>query len=542
MIPGPLHVAVKDLREHRIWLVAFFAVVLLRAMLVGMGMAEDTGQPGLARSLAFVDLALCLLHLGLVVTVAVQIVHADLLVRTTAFWLTRPIPRGSLLAAKLLTVSVCLVVVPAVLDGVVLTANRMAWPDVLGAMLEDSILRLAVVLPIMALAAITPDLAVFVVSGMSAFVGGVILEVALSSLKLQQWRSPAVTDTVLVVVACLVITVSLAALAHQVLTRRTSRTAGFAVVAGLLILYTGSRWDTRLVGPPEGLEAGWLDPARVVVTMTPLPADRVPIPAGGRSWLVRAACTVSGAPPNVVVVPLGVASDTTLSDGTRSHYSATERLGAWILVPSVLHLLRRPEVESLLGGVPVLDATAPSEGAVVWPIASLSHQDFEKFERHGARFEANVTLGALAYEVGAVLPLNGRETTAAGDRRIALRSATCSTGSCTVDLVESTASFVVDLRRPSRVIYVLVNKSRRQAFIEAASVDLGRHQFDQLRFPLLAQHLSVTRMTLTFRAPDDAPGLMDPAWLQEASIAALEVRDIGSFTVRATIAAASAHD
>jgi hypothetical protein len=542
MIPGALHVAVKDLREHRIWLVAFFVVVLLRAMLVGMGMAEDTGHPGLARSLAFLDLALCLLHLGLVVTVAVQIVHADLLVRTTAFWLTRPIPRGSLLVAKLLTASVCLVLIPAVLDGAVLTANRMAWPDVLGAMLEDSILRLTVVLPIMALAAITPDLAVFVVSGLSAFMGGVILEVALSSLKLRPWRSPAATDTVLVVVACLVIIASLAALAHQVLTRRTGRTAGLAVVAGLLILYAGSRWDTRLIGPPEGLEAGWLDPARVVVTMKTLPADRVPFPAGGRSWPVRAAWTASGAPHNVVVVPLGVTSDTTLSDGTRSRYSRTEQLGAWGLVPSALRVLRRPEVESLLGGVRLLDATASSEGAGVWPIASLSHQDFEKFEQHGARFDANVTLGALAYKVGAVLPLNGRDTAAAGDRRIALRSAACSTGSCTVDLVESTASFVVDLRRPSRMIYVLVNRPRRRAFIGAAGVDLGRHQFDQLRFPWLAQHLSVTRMTLKFRAPDDAPALMDPAWLQEASITAIEVRDIGSFTVRATIAAASAHD
>jgi len=46
-------------------------------------------------------MVLSVLHLALLVTTAVQLVQGDRLVGTTAFWLTRPVSRGALLASKL---------------------------------------------------------------------------------------------------------------------------------------------------------------------------------------------------------------------------------------------------------------------------------------------------------------------------------------------------------------------------------------------------------------------------------------------------------
>lgn len=242
MTAGAVHLAWKDVRQHRAWLGAFLAIAALRALLIGSGIDAYITNPNLLASLGFTYLLLCILHFALVVVVAVQVVQADRLVGTTAFWLTRPVPRRSLLAAKLATVSIVLVVVPVVFDALVLATNRMAWLDVLGAVAEGALIRLAIVLPVMTLAAITSDLAVFVVAAVAAFFGTLALEAVFQwghMVPARNWSSAysATLVDAAVIIACAVI-----ALAYQVFTRRTTRTV-------LIVIGGGTRGQPLDVGP-----------------------------------------------------------------------------------------------------------------------------------------------------------------------------------------------------------------------------------------------------------------------------------------------------
>ncbi len=231
MTAGARHIAWKDLRQHRLWIAAYLAVVVIRAVLVGSGVDAAIRDQGVLVSLGMAYMVLCVLHLALLVTTAVQLVQGDRLVGTTAFWLTRPVSRGALLASKLGLAFALLVAVPVVLDGLVLVACRLALLDALGAVAEGVAIRLAVVLPIMTLAAVTGDLAVFVVAAVATVFGTLALQGMLQWLKLVAWKSSDLEASLIVLAAIFAAVGSLAALAHQIFTRRTRRTV-LLIVAG----------------------------------------------------------------------------------------------------------------------------------------------------------------------------------------------------------------------------------------------------------------------------------------------------------------------
>ena len=135
-----------------------------------------------------------------------------------------------------------LVAVPVVLDASVVAASGLAPLDVLGAAAEGVAVRLAVVLPIMTLAAVTGDLAVFVVAAIATLFGTLALQVSLQWLKLVAWKSNDLDESLIVIVVISAAVGSLAALAHQVFTRRTRRTV--LIMAACVILAVSSRSET----------------------------------------------------------------------------------------------------------------------------------------------------------------------------------------------------------------------------------------------------------------------------------------------------------
>jgi hypothetical protein len=536
MTAGASHIARKDLRQHRLWIAAYLAVVVVRALLIGAGIDASVRGQHLLVSFGMAYLGLCVLHLALLVTIAVQLVQGDRLVGTTAFWLTRPVARGSLLASKLCLAVGLLVAVPVVLDGLVVGANGLAWLDALGVIAEGVFLRLAVVLPIMALAAVTGDLAVFVVAAVASLFAPFVLQVTLQWLHLVRWKSSALAESLVAVVVTTVALGSLAALAHQVFTRRTARSVSIVAATVVLTLSAANRLERPFLSPPRALEPGWLDPARVSVTLTPL----APVELAGklneqRPWQVPAGYTITGSAPNVVLAPFGFATTATLADGTVERYEGTQQLG-WDVRRMVAKLVRKDVVERLLGDVQLLDAQDGSEKAAVRTIATLSANAGRTYVEHGGRFEVDVTVGALAYEPCRALSLEPGVRSRCGDRQIVMLSAEYRDGTCLVSLRDVAAGFTVDLRRPSRVSYVLVNKPKRQALIVGARDAFASYPvFGSATFLVLDEHLVVTRRNLAFEAPKDLPDLLGPDWLKDAVIVPLQIRDIGEFTVGAKV-------
>ena len=533
MMGRVVHLMRKDVREHRDWLAVFVGLAALRAALIGSEIDAHVRDQNLLTSLSLGYFLLTILHGALLVAIAVQLVQADRLVGSTAFWLTRPVRRADLVIAKLGTAIAALVVLPVLLDVLVMAFSGLSWLDAAGAIVEGAMLRLAVVLPVMALASVTADLAAFVVSVIGTLFGTLVVEAAFQWGRLVPMRSMPSAYAATTVVGGVLIAGSAVAFAHQVFKRRRGRTAALVCAVGLLALLAANWW-TRDFLSPSGLEAGWLDPGSVTMTMTPVPVDQAQRPAGARPWLVRATYVFTGSTPNVVLTPLDVNSVAVFPDGTKDECRVETRQPAWNIVPWAPLLRRKVQAEALLGGVRLLDAKEALEDTPSQLIASFSDEAYRKYTERGARFDVDATVAALGYRVGAVLPLEGRGTGAAGGGRFSVLSANCVEGKCTVVVRDAMPAFLLELGRQSRVAYVLVNASRRQAFL--VGTRNGSSQYPVFgRAPILAEHVLVTQHRLVFEAPEDMPDAIDAGWQKEAAIAALEMRDVGMFRVRTVV-------
>lgn len=110
-----VHLMKKDARYLRYELAIWLALVLTQAGLVLSGVDVQTPEAALS-TLDNLYVALWVLQLVLGGVFAAQLVQCDSLVSTTAFWRTRPIPRVTLLASKLVIVGVVLLAIPFIVE------------------------------------------------------------------------------------------------------------------------------------------------------------------------------------------------------------------------------------------------------------------------------------------------------------------------------------------------------------------------------------------------------------------------------------------
>ncbi len=533
MMGRVVHLIRKDLGEHRTWLAAFLGLVAARATLVGSGIDARLSDPNLLTALSLAAFLLTMLDGALLVALAVQLVQGDRLVGTTAFWLTRPVRRANLVVAKIGTAVAALVLAPILFDALAMIVSGLSWRHAAGAMVEGAALRLIVVLPAMALASVTADLGGFVISAVGALFATLALEAAFQWGRMVAPRSMEAAYAATAVVAIVLIVGMMAAFAHQVLTRRRARSAGVVAAVGLLAVVAANRWTVDVVSPAEALEPGWLDPSRVTMTMTPVQTDLGPGTPAAQPRLIRASFAFAGAPSGVALAPIDLKSATVLPDGTRDVLASAGPDVPWRAFWQAYSYIKAP-VEALLGGVRVLGAPEIPEGERLRTLASLADHRYRQYVDGVIRFDVDATLGAVGYRVGGVLPLNQRATGEAGDGRFSILSASCAAGACAVTVRDAMPASLMDYGRRSRISYVLVNKARRLALLNGEQDSLSRVPVFGSA-PILTEHVLVVHRRLVFEDPKDEPGVIDAGWQNEAAIAAVEMRDIGTFRVRAVV-------
>jgi hypothetical protein len=538
MTPLAVHIVRKDLREHAAWIVPYLAVVVVRALLIGSGVDRLVTDRLEFASLGFAYIALMVTHAGLLVVLTVQVVQADRLVGTTAFWVTRPVCRWHLLAAKLIVLAGVLVVIPVAVDALVVAGNGLPLAQAAGAAADGALLRLAVVLPIAVLASVSADLAGFVVPAVCVLLGVFATEAAIARLGLVAKSSRAANDSIFVFTAVVVVAGALATFAHQVLTRRTARSTLIALLTVVVALLVANRWTAVVVGPPRGLEAGWLDPAKVHLAVSgATPAETRTGTSGWAAdragWIVAARYDLDGAPPSVVLAPNAATLRSVFPDGSRQAAVVRARLSPFA---AAVTDSSPDQVETLgrLLGTPI----ASSQHASVehqMPVAVVSEEGRRTLSRLGAQADVEATIGAVAYRIGAVLPLQQRSRGTAGDHSLSLLSAACRDARCAVVVREVRTDFLVDLRRPSGLQYVLVNRLRKVALRLGDSGYRSREVvLGAISFATLGEHINVARRTMVFGATGDQSLPIDASWEKDAELVAVEVRDLGEFALRTT--------
>src|SRR5262245_13841184 len=164
-----LHHLKKDIRALRLLLLLWFVLLLVNSLLIRSGLdLSITSEQGIEIfSSAYV--LLYVLQQILQIVIVCQLVQADALAGTTAFWLTRPISRKGLLLSKSLFILLVLVVPSLIAEVIVLQINGISAPQTLSALLQELILQSALFLvPAMLMASLTSNFASLAITGLAS--------------------------------------------------------------------------------------------------------------------------------------------------------------------------------------------------------------------------------------------------------------------------------------------------------------------------------------------------------------------------------------
>ena len=245
----PIHVLKKDLRRY--WPLAALAAVFI--VLSNLGPLW-----GLNFEWAQFEKGVPLLELGkwaAIFILVVAVMQEDRTAGDAAFWRTRPIGAGALLAGKVLFF-VLVVALPAVLANIrIASALDTPGPVALGIAVETTGFMLLAVLAGALLASITGSL---LQAGLAALGGLFVIYVAGAArealVPYVHIRLPWDTDIAFpgprVAFACLLAGIALMALlTHQFFTRRTGRTVALLAIAVPLVLATAATWTGNFIPP-----------------------------------------------------------------------------------------------------------------------------------------------------------------------------------------------------------------------------------------------------------------------------------------------------
>ena len=236
------HLVGYDVRALRPPLMIWGLILAVQAALLVAGPARLGIDMRLTGSVGY-DYGVLMIRLALTAVLVALVVQRDALVGTTAFWRTRPIPRQGLLASKATTVLLLVVAAPWLVTFIVLLALGLPLPAAVRGAFAVAVEQAFVATLALGLAALTANLAHFVIGG---FAGVTLVVIFLALLRAVAFRRGLVyvaAGWASGVFTAGVVAAAVAATVHQFLSLRTGRSA--TVIAGGLVLAAagGGLWQ-----------------------------------------------------------------------------------------------------------------------------------------------------------------------------------------------------------------------------------------------------------------------------------------------------------
>jgi hypothetical protein len=457
------HLVATDLRQFRLVLAGWIAVLAFAALLHGLPSSGDYDPTGLSPT-AVARSLLSLVQTVLLLAIVPLVMHAHPAVGTRAFWMTRPLPVPTLIASKFVLlggVVLAAIAANAILMAVYDVAPRMILP----VSIESAFAYVFLVLMLLVVAAWTPDLwrfAVVIVSIFAAFAASLTL---IAMVLIRRTADTPMSDVGFgindAVFIPLYLLTALAALYFQYRTRLLSRSIPLAAAGCFIAITAAWAWPRQPVIPrtaPEFASAGTevVADASSIETQTGFSFEGPP-----RWRTVTARVGVRGVRP-------GWSALATLSDATLD-VGGTTLTGIWSRVPNDRTMVvsqglgtislaqvdgaAQQTLPDALGVRRIVSSNVgPVPGTIVFAI-----QD-DVFSRHApavGRYTGRFWVSFTRHEIEAVLPLR----TAASHRGDWYR-------------------FVIDgLELRSRMVTVRVRLSQ-------ATSDLARERYSAFNFYL----------------------------------------------------------
>jgi hypothetical protein len=528
--------ALKDLRLLR-WLLAAWvlALVVAHGSLLYTASLGDADATSLVASSGFHSM-IGMVGMAVLILFAALLVQRDSPVSSDAFWLTRPMSAGAMLASKLLVSIVVLVLLPSALeigDYLVTGVGRRWLPP------YRVPLQLAWTLPVLALAAVAADVPQFVLVALLE----VVLLMAASGLAAAFGLPPAGNthfDTFL----ALVTLASACVLAWQYLTRRRTVAAVFLAVAPFVLTLGIDLWpwqaETPVAYPEEKRKAISVAADREAIASVLLGGDRV----------IQIPLTVTGKPPNT---GLGLVYNSVhvwlQQAGSRTRFDigavfTNVRPGAEALEDAPLapdspetRALARV-LDSALAGTALMNAQVTTLGALRPAIAFFVRRaDLRRLA--GTTGTLHLEFDLMAQEYGAYpgVPIAtgtrydgpALRATIVADRRTRY--------AISLDLRETASGWHVPESYSTH--FLLRNRAAGQSLLKIAGWAIGRSNYGELGMILpLAPSLVVRWRTLgfgrvrgqtfvqTFASHEEAR-----RWAKDAELVVIPTRDAGQFHV-----------
>ncbi len=310
-----LHIVKKDLRALR-WPILLWILVIVTKLGIGVAMLTADGTEGpewflrldmFAKLMAGIE-CVCFVFMA-------ALIHEDLLVGTTAFWMTRPISGGRLLRAKLLSIGLVFWVIPVLVSlpwwqGCGYGLREIAW-----AAAETVALQAIFVLVGLLWAVITDGYARFLMWALLMVIaipsiGGLI---APHFTKTNAVVTPEVGTSRMFVIVALAVAGIAAVVAHQFLTRRFWRSIAIIGTTVGLIIMTALwwPWDLQIAAKwhaygESRVEANWpttIAPAGLTLTLGNADLARAPGARADKPAQLRVNYRVEGLPGSQALVP-----------------------------------------------------------------------------------------------------------------------------------------------------------------------------------------------------------------------------------------------
>ena len=536
------HLIRKDLRHVGILFAVWGFLLLVQGALIGSGFntSDMTWQ------IIYTVLAMGIPMLqALVIIILVPILIQDEpLAGDRAFWLTRPISRSTLLTAKTAFIALFLVAPPLVVEILIFAANGILAGDIARAIPQVLYLSLTLIIPIAALATLTPSFAKFalwlVVTWVTGAVVGGILQIGRFISNPDAILEIAQNTTLLVsagiVAGICTIVGGLVVIIHQYLTRKTRLSVLIFAATYLLSMSLPAFWTYDFLKEPEP-PANAQDFPSDTVTVSLKPnfvssSDSVRLGNSGiRRTTLQGTINFGNVPPGYLFRITDIKGTLSWPNGPKIHsspiYSFEYQQDEWW--PSA--------ISYALDGIPVINST-DRDLELRAHIFELPTTDFQQQRAPLPTLDERIFMTAKKLTVQGRVPLREGARMRFGSRQIEIAEVLKQSTGCRLILHErtinlwSTKTFQsfspVQMLSRGDSIYLLVNRQRNEAVLAKRSYDFDfASMMLQINTPLINRSVPVQ---FTGEKGDKDATQIDDAWLADAELVLLSAQSAGSIT------------
>jgi hypothetical protein len=408
-----LHLVKWDVRRFRILLSVWLLLVAANALHDGIWPAIAVAMEA-RQTVAVTGNLLGMIQLLFSLVLIAQIVHEHPVVGTTAFWMTRPIPRRALLTAKLILLTASIIVLPAVAELVLMIGYGVppaAAAAVAGQTLFFQTLWLCLVL---AFAAPTANMAKFAFAAGAALLAMWVVLMTVTAVVVDRFATrPPITPaqnpydpTPGAVGAAMAVFAALAFLVVLYQTRNRVRAIATAAAGVAVALTIGSVWAWPLLAARVETPPWALDPTRLQLSAAP---DGVKVRVAGDYGYEPSIWTLASAPIRTSGLEPGWSADASVREasvrvtGREPFVSDMRGPRSSPAIAEGVH--QKNEVMRRLLGVGRLNDWSQQQTSEAAVVMAARTDDLRALRGQKGSYEGRFRVWLARHDIQAVLPL-----------------------------------------------------------------------------------------------------------------------------------------